>query len=742
MIGNFHRNGLFRLFSTKADIQKTLKSLKNSPNRSAQISELYKKFDDFERDLMNEEQRSTEFAATSMIGENFLKNEKDYDKVVKRREREAAGLKKEEPKRSQTFPLLPTAQQVFVKPNELVDGQNVEQIDRGFYVEAGTVVDEYVAGCSMDLDPGDLIVSSRQYFGSEDAVEHISFQQPGQRLHEEESVELEESAMQVETTGTVDESRPSSDQTCGGCGAHFHCKDPSLPGFLPVEVFEKVERSTKNKEDQSMCKRCHLLQKHNFLLNVNVCNVDYSKMMSELKKSNEMLVLLIVDVTDLPGSIHPNLAEIIGAGKPMIVIGNKVDLLPPDARTGYMSRFKQTVERTVEKMGLLEKFNILHTGLISAKTGYGVEELITQVFLKYTNVRLGMRGDIYLVGCTNSGKSTLFNAFLQSDLCKVRAIDLVDRATASIWPGTTMNLLKFPVMKPSPYRLEMRRRRLLQQRAWMKKEVNSRKLLLQETGDPQYAIPIATIQNSFKEDEDELQPMALNSLKNHEEKEKKKSWSLDDAIFSKGKWCFDTPGTVNDQQVLNLFTLDELVNVTPRRLLTPRTAILKAGESLVIGGVARIDICEADDNLLLTTFVSDSLPLNVLPTEEVDRFLAQYAGTPALVVPCGDQERMKSWPALKSREFDLFGRKDSGCCDIVLSSLGWVMVSSERALKLAAYTPDGRGLTARLQPVLPYSANLRGKRIPGTNFYKVQPIEFPLTKWEKNPAKQRRWKNT
>lgn len=54
---------------------------------------------------------------------------------------------------------------------------------------------------------------------------------------------------------------------------------------------------------------------------------------------------------------------------------------------------------------------------------------------------------------------TLFNTFLRSDLCKVRALDLVERATTSIWPGTTISLLKFPVMKIAPHRLEIRRRR-------------------------------------------------------------------------------------------------------------------------------------------------------------------------------------------------------------------------------------------------------------------------------------------
>ncbi|CAB54438.2 G domain-containing protein [Caenorhabditis elegans] len=361
-----------------------------------------------------------------------------------------------------------------------------------------------------------------------------------------------------------------------------------------------------------------------------------------------------------------------------------------------------------------------------------------------------MRGDIFLVGCTNAGKSTMFNALLQSDLCKVRAVDLVDRATTSIWPGTTISLLKFPVMKPGPYRLEMRRRRLMAHRAWAKKEMYARKLLLTETGDDRYAIPTALIQNTYKASEEELQPMALRELHGEEEDEaeedekqrkleERRKYSLEDPIFARGKWCYDTPGTVNDNQCLSLFTLEELLNVTPRRVLRPHTVLVKPGESLLIGGVARLDIEQVAraGQVLLTTFVNEQLPLNVMPTHECEDFYRKWLGTRALLVPQGQEAaggRMTSWPGFRGengemgRRFEMRGRlkDEGGCCDIVLSSIGWVMVTSERDVTLSAFTPANKGITARIQPILPYSASLRGKRLPGSRFYKVQPIQFPV----------------
>lgn len=41
------------------------------------------------------------------------------------------------------------------------------------------------------------------------------------------------------------------------------------------------------------------------------------------------------------------------------------------------SRFKQTVEREIAAAGFMDSFNILHTALVSGKTGYGIEDLIT-----------------------------------------------------------------------------------------------------------------------------------------------------------------------------------------------------------------------------------------------------------------------------------------------------------------------------------------------------------------------------
>ncbi|VDO38536.1 unnamed protein product [Haemonchus placei] len=566
-----------------------------------------------------------------------------------------------------------------------------DHIDRGYFVEGDVYVDEYVSGKTTDLPDDELTMPQRQIFGPDDALEHIDFQLPGQSTgqdSESDELDLDEiSSEEIERVGSINPTRPPINKNCSGCGAQLHCKDASLPGFLPEELLDKAARRRAVVE-AILCRRCHLLKHHNFLLNVNVCSVDYESIMSCLRMNPEALVLLIVDVTDIPGSIYRQLPGIIGPRRPMIVVANKVDLLPPDAQCGYLKRFKNVVDEAIEEAGFRDQFTILHTALVSAKTGYGIEDLITV-----------------------SSLSRLIRSFWANCKVHLRAVDLVERATTSVWPGTTLSLLKFPIMKPSPFRLELRRRRMLHDRAWLQKEMYSRitsRFVRSWARILQFLLDQHIIHDCYQ---------YLTAFLSR--------WSLRDPVFAKGMWCYDTPGTVNEQQVLNLFTLDELIHVLPRRLLQPRTALVPVGHTLLIGGVARLDVveCVKESRVLLTTFVSDDLPLNCIPTAEVKSFLEENLGTKTLVVPCGGSERMAQWPAMESKDFELKGKKGGkALADIVLSSIGWVLVTSASPfIKIRSYTPGGRGLAIR-SPMLPYAAELRGKRIPATRFYKVSVI--------------------
>ena len=229
--------------------------------------------------------------------------------------------------------------------------------------------------------------------------------------------------------GTPNQDIPVSIIPCGGCGAKLHCQSPSIPGYLPSEIFTSFQ--THELRGQ-ICQRCRFLRDHDVALNVNISPEEYPKVISVIRDQIAM-VILVVDLLDFPCSIWPGLLDIIGTKRPVCVVGNKVDLIPKDSK-GYLNHIKECLVNELENSGM-NRANIKHVSLMSATSGYGVEQLISKIQNSW-----GFRGDVYLLGCTNVGKSSLFNALINSDFCKTQAIDLLERATVSAWPGTNLNL--------------------------------------------------------------------------------------------------------------------------------------------------------------------------------------------------------------------------------------------------------------------------------------------------------------
>nr|CAD2195043.1 unnamed protein product [Meloidogyne enterolobii] len=637
-----------------------------------------------------------------------------------------------------------------------------DRSDVGFFVSDNKFCDDYASATTADLPEDEMTEPEIAYYGNvNEAVENIEFQLPlqspiskGKNIPSEDALESGEWLSNYGTTEIKEEQLKNIkilDSKCESCGAQFHCHNSSLPGFVPLELFNEIKKNSKKipfyQKTGYTCRRCFLLKEYNFLLNVNVCELDYNAMMGHLKLVQEALILLIVDLTDLHSSIHRDLPRIIGPKKPLIVVGNKVDLLPPDTRTGYLRHYQRCLKNAISEAGISQEFNILKYMLISAKTGFGIEEMITNIYQNWIGPRGVLRGDIYVIGSTNAGKSTLFNTLIQSDLCKVRAMDLVERVTTSIWPGTTLSLLKFPLMNPTPQRMEMRRKRLISLNSWRSKEEFVRKSFYEKTSDTKYAVLQGIVENTFKEKEDDLQPISTskiikqfnNELDANEveelinESEKVPNMTLNDRVFMKGFWCFDTPGTVNKQQILDLFTLKELINIIPRSIILPRIFILYPNESLLLGGVGRIDLLSDDSTaknmpIFLTVFASENLKVNVMRTNYVDTFLERNRGNPSLGAPIGNAERLNKFPKLEYKDFlieNVFYLEDDerGIADIVLSSLGWVLVTTKMSsVNIRAWTPSGRGLITRQPPILPYAAAYRGRKIFGTSTFQTKKL--------------------
>uniref|UniRef100_A0A3B5MIS2 Uncharacterized protein n=1 Tax=Xiphophorus couchianus TaxID=32473 RepID=A0A3B5MIS2_9TELE len=469
--------------------------------------------------------------------------------------------------------------------------------------------------------------------------------------------------------GTADAGVAVSDTSCSGCGALLHCAAADLPGFLPSEKFKVLMAA--GKLGGATCQRCHLLTHHHKALHLQLTRDQYRDVVRRVR-ARKALVLLVVDLLDLPGSLVLDLPDLVGTNKQVVVLGNKVDLLPADA-PNYLQRLKRHLAWCCQDAGFGPQVADLH--LISAKTGFGLEALVSALQRSWS-----YKGDVFLVGGANAGKSTLFNALLESDYCRSAAVGALRRATISPWP-TTLELLKFPITNPTPYRMFRRQNRL--------------KEALQQT---EAELPADELRR--------LQRLGRHGYLAVGSHDKPSANDLKDA-----HWLYDTPGILRERDLQD----QEVRFVVPTRAIVPRTFVLKPGMTLFVGALARIDFLQLQGrkSCWFSVLASSQVPVHVTGLEKAASVYERHAGHALLGVPAGGSERMQRFPALVPQDFNLEGRGYlEAAADITLSS-AWVAVTamSGERVELRVHGPEAAGFGLRTPPLLPHVASLKGERL-------------------------------
>lgn len=523
--------------------------------------------------------------------------------------------------------------------------------------------------------------------------------------------------------GTPDSDQPISNTCCSGCGAFLHCTAPEVAGYLPSEKYKVLIHEDRLKS--SVCQRCYLLIHHQKALTVEMSKEEYRNVVRGIK-SHKALVLLIVDLLDLPDSIMPDITDLVGRNKHIVVLGNKIDLLPKDANN-YLQRIKRQLSQYCNDAGFGENVKDVH--LISAKTGYGIENLISSLQRSWKYM-----GDVYLVGTANAGKSTLFNTLLDSDYCKSKGTDVIHKATISPWPGTTLNLLKFPIINPTPYRLFRRKERLEKDSQQTEGDLSPEELRRLQTFSKQGYL-VGRIGRTFrvdpapKREEIEFDPDSLAYGEyGAEEETTTESAPVKEVEFSHNElkdahWLFDTPGIMKEHDVLSLLNDLEVKMVVPRQAIVPRTFVLKPGMVLFLGALGRIDYLQGEKSCWFSVVASNQLPVHITTLDKADAIYQKHAGNVLLGVPMGGEERMKSFPPLVSQDITLKGLGYlQATADIKMSSAGWVAVTAVEGdqLLLRAHAPGASGLSLRSPPLLPHVVTLKGERIRKSSAYKTK----------------------
>lgn len=404
-----------------------------------------------------------------------------------------------------------------------------------------------------------------------------------------------------------------------------------LGGSKPrVEVASYADQEEGEAPTNVLCARCYSLRHYGSVKSAaaesELPDFDFERKVGnkiQLQKFRRSVVLCVVDVADFDGSLPrsalrsilpPDLRQgpidvsrSLPLGFRLIVAVNKADLLPKQVTAARLERW---VRKRMAQGGL-PRPSAVH--IVSSTKNKGVRELLADV-----QAAVGVRGDVWVVGAQNAGKSSLINAMRQvARLPKER-----DVTTAPL-PGTTLGMVRVSGLLPT------------------------------------------------------------------------------------GCKMLDTPGVPHAFQLAEHLTADEMRMVLPRRQLKPRTFRIGAGQTIMIGGLARVDVVSCPGaTLYLSVFVSDEIGCHLGKTEGADARYQLHAGG-RLAPPLGGAERMAEFPALQPTDVEATGDSWKGSSvDVAIAGLGWVGVGVSGTAELRVWAPPGVAITTHDALVPDYAKEL------------------------------------
>lgn len=181
---------------------------------------------------------------------------------------------------------------------------------------------------------------------------------------------------------------------CKGCGITLQDKDKNGLGYV-----EDI--------NSDICRRCFRLSHYGEYKTVSLDNSDYKKIIKSIP--DDSLVVYICDILSLDIYNLDNYNNIL-------LVITKRDIMPKSVKDYKLIEY------------IKRKVNVLDIVIISSNKNYNIDNLYTLIE-KYSKGR-----DVYFVGNTNSGKSTLINK-LQKNYSNSSYNDV----TVSMYPSTTLD---------------------------------------------------------------------------------------------------------------------------------------------------------------------------------------------------------------------------------------------------------------------------------------------------------------
>ncbi len=191
---------------------------------------------------------------------------------------------------------------------------------------------------------------------------------------------------------------------CLGCGVVLQNDNILNIGYTP------------NLEND-YCMRCFKVKNYGEVNNVTTSHEDYLNILRDVSRTKD-LVLYIVDILN----IRENLDDIKEyLNNDIILVLNKRDILPKSVKDEKIINY------------LIEKYNFKDYLVVSSLSNYNMDLLYKMIYKYKTS------NDVYLVGETNAGKSSLINKIVGNYSKGLPSL------TTSNVPETTLNKIRINI---------------------------------------------------------------------------------------------------------------------------------------------------------------------------------------------------------------------------------------------------------------------------------------------------------
>ena len=175
---------------------------------------------------------------------------------------------------------------------------------------------------------------------------------------------------------------------CKGCGALIQNVDNKLPGYVSDDLLNA------KKVEEIICQRCFRIRHYSESFPYTVSNSDYLQVIDKIK-SEDALIVKIVDIFDFSGSFVPAIKELTG-NEDVILVGNKMDLMPKNVKP---SRILSWLQVMLNAQG----FTVLDSVLLSAKFGDNFDELMEKIYISIKAIEMSILWDLPML--VNQGLS-------------------------------------------------------------------------------------------------------------------------------------------------------------------------------------------------------------------------------------------------------------------------------------------------------------------------------------------------